>query len=126
MPHSQKRAALFQEMLTAISLKLADDAHLFTFTHQDSYEAFLQVLRAQGFTIRRTLTWNKVQHGTGDVTRAEVLTQTEWIIHAVRGNPKFCEDVDRSEIITVQTTQDTEHPAEKPLELLQHLIRSSS
>jgi hypothetical protein len=118
----EQACTLLHETLTLLQPKLAADVHLFLCTHQDSYCAFLQVLGACGWTIRRTMTWMKGQHGLGDTTRGEVLTQTEWIIHAVQGNPKFTEDVDRPELLDFPGDQETEHPHEKPVPLCEHLI----
>jgi ParB/RepB/Spo0J family partition protein len=117
---------LLQESLAILKGKLCPDAHLFVFTHQHSYSAFVEVLRQSGFTLRRTLTWQKGMHGLGDTTRGEVLTETEWILHAVQGNPKFQDGVNRHEIVSIPTTQETEHPAEKPDALLAHLIQLGS
>ena len=44
---------LLDAMLDVMRPKLADDAHLFVFTHQDTYKAFSAVLSNQGFTLRR-------------------------------------------------------------------------
>jgi site-specific DNA-methyltransferase (adenine-specific) len=118
--------SLFRETLALLKPKLAADAHLFCFTHQDTYCAFRQAFMDAGLTVRRTLTWDKGTHGLGDTTRGEVLTQTEWIIHAVQGNPKFEDDQERPEILTFAGEQDSELPTEKPLDLLTHLIRLAS
>jgi DNA modification methylase len=109
--------------LTALAPKLAPDVHLMVFTHQDSYRPFLDVLTQGGWTPRRTMTWMKGTHGLGDTTRGEVLTETEWIIHAVRGNPKFTEEVARKELLDFPGVQQSEHPMAKPQDLCAHLIR---
>jgi DNA modification methylase/ParB-like chromosome segregation protein Spo0J len=108
--------------LTALEPKLAADVHLMVFTHQDSYRPFLGVITQCGWTIRRTMTWMKGTHGLGDTTRGEVLTETEWIIHAVRGNPKFTEDVSRKELLDFPGVQQSDHPMAKPPALCAHLI----
>jgi ParB/RepB/Spo0J family partition protein len=122
----EQAAMLLRETLDLLKPKLASDAHLFIFTHQDSYEAFCDVIRQAGLTLRRTMTWLKGNHGMGDVTGGESLTETEWIIHAVHGNPKFTEGINRSELLDFPGEQDTDHPAEKPIELLRHLIQRAS
>jgi hypothetical protein len=119
-------ALLLGEMLTVVQPKLLPDAHLFVFTHQASYARFCTVFQTAGFTLRRTMTWCKGTHGLGDVTRGEVLTETEWLIHAVQGNPKFSDDIARPELLAFPGQQDTYHPAEKPLALLRHLVELGS
>jgi DNA modification methylase/ParB-like chromosome segregation protein Spo0J len=122
----REAATRLREMLVLVRPKLAANAHLLFFTHADSYCAFQQVLTQAGFGLRRTMTWDKGTHGLGDTTRGEVLTQTEWIIHAVWGNPKFEDDVPRPAILTFPVDQASELPAEKPLALLTHLITLAS
>lgn len=117
---------VIRDMVALLKPKLAPDAHIILFTHQDTYALFQQTLRDAGFSLRRTMTWDKGTHGLGDITRGEVLTQTEWIIHAVQGNPKFEDEVARPEILTFPVTQDSELPTEKPLDLLSHLITLAS
>jgi ParB-like chromosome segregation protein Spo0J/N6-adenosine-specific RNA methylase IME4 len=119
-------ADLLGAMLAVLIPKLATEAHLFIFTHQDSYEDFCQVIRDAGLTLRRTMTWMKGNHGMGDVTGGEALSETEWVIHAVHGNPKFTEGIDRSELLDFPGVQDSAHPTEKPIELLRHLILRAS
>jgi DNA modification methylase len=67
-------------------------------------------------------TWDKGTHGLGDTTRGAALTESELILHAVQGNPKFQDNVERREILHFPVQQATEHPHEKPLALLRHLI----
>lgn len=119
-------SALLAGMLTRIRPHLAQDCHLFIFTHQDGYPAFCHLLENAGFTLRRTMTWVKGNHGMGDVTRGEALTETEWVIHAVQGNPKLTEGISRHELLDFPGLQDSSHPMEKPVTLLRHLIQRAT
>src|SRR5262249_39300126 len=73
-----------------------------------------------------SMVWDKGAHGLGDVTRGAAFTETEWLIHVVHGNPKFQDGVERREILAFPTPQNTEHPAEKPVDLLTHLVTLAS
>jgi site-specific DNA-methyltransferase (adenine-specific) len=115
--------ALLADLLAMIKPKLAADAHLLVFAHEDSFCDFRHILAEAGFTLRRSFIWDKVMHGLGDTTRGTALTETERILHAVQGNPKFQDDVPRQELLAFPTQQDSEHPHAKPLALLTHLIQ---
>ncbi len=113
--------ALLADVLTKAYPLMAEDATCLIFTGWRNEPEFRHVIQQAGFTIRGSLVWVKNNHGAGDLTGA-FAPQHERIIHAVKGNPKLVRRA--ADVLSGHDVQDSEHPMEKPRDLLRQLIEA--
>jgi site-specific DNA-methyltransferase (adenine-specific) len=113
--------ALLADVLTKAYPLMAEDATCLIFTGWRNEPEFRQVIQQAGFTIRGSLVWVKNNHGAGDLAGA-FAPQHERIIHAVKGNPKLVRRA--ADVLSGHDCQDSEHPMEKPRDLLRQLIEA--
>ena len=102
---------------------LADDAHVIVFTDWQHEPEIRRVLADLGLAIRGQLIWVKENHSIGDVNHTFAPFH-EVMVHAVKGRPTVSPRL--RDVFTVSRTHESEHPTEKPVELLEQLIRSCS
>jgi len=110
-------------VLTEAYKHMADDSTLLVWSSWRYECEFRQIVTACGFTIKGSLIWDKPNHGSGDL-EGSFAPKHERIIHAVKGNPKL----NRRHDDVLRGTQflGTEHPTEKPLDLLAVLIEATT
>jgi DNA modification methylase len=119
--HDEKEQALglLRDVLTAAHPRMADDATCLIFTGWRHEPEYREVITSAGFEIKGSLVWVKHNHGSGDLA-GSFAPQHERIIHAVKGRPKLQNRV--SDVLNGKDMQNSEHPTEKPRELLRQLI----
>lgn len=115
--------ALLCDVLTEAYKHMADDSTLLVWSSWRYECEFRQIVTACGFIIKGSLIWDKPNHGSGDL-EGSFAPKHERIIHAVKGNPKL----NRRHDDVLRGTQflGTEHPTEKPLDLLATLIEATT
>jgi DNA modification methylase len=113
--------ALLADVLTTAIPLMAEDATCLIFTGWRNEPDFRRAIEQAGFTIRGSLVWVKNNHGAGDLTGA-FAPQHERIIHAVKGNPKLVRRA--ADVLSGHDAQNSEHPMEKPRDLLRQLIET--
>lgn len=84
------------------------------------------LLEQGGFSVRNCLIWDKLQHGTGDL-EGDYAPQYEMILYATKGRHKL-RGARIPNVIKYPKVQpqDLRHPYEKPVGLLELLIRKST
>ena len=112
--------ALIADVLAKAFLKMADDSTALVFTGWRHEPQVRQAVEAAGFTIKGSLVWVKKNHGTGDL-EGSFAPKHERVIHAVKGNPKLY-GTRPADVLDGEDKQDSEHPTEKPADLLAQLI----
>lgn len=120
----EEATSLLSSMLVAAHPHMAEDAHILVFVGHDGIPAFRRTIEQSGFAYKGLFTWVKPNHTTGDLFGA-FATRTEFIIHAVKGAP----DVNpRRDNVYIQKSWErhTDHPTEKPVELLEYVIACTS
>ena len=115
--------ALLRDVLTEAYARMADDATAFVFTGWRDEPAFREVVEAAGFEIKGSLVWVKGNHGTGDLI-GSFAPKHERILHAVKGAPKL--RARPADVLFGKDAQDSDHPTEKPRDLLRQLIEATT
>lgn len=113
---------LLRSVIGAAIPHLAPDAHLLIFSRWD-WRDTVDVLEELGLTFKGVLKWEKEEHTAGDV-RGSFGLDYEPIIHAVKGSPEVTPR--HSTTFRVTRTRETDHPAEKPVELLKQIIECTT
>lgn len=109
---------LLRAMLAAVDPAMQDECHLLVFTGWRYEPQFRDVLTAAGYSIDASLIWVKENHTSGDLTG--FAPKHERILHARRGRLAISPRV--PDVLMVAREGRTEHPTEKPVELLKTLI----
>lgn len=105
---------------------LKENTHLYSFIRYDTYCAFYEAFREAGFTMKRTLLWIKGAPSAGDLV-GDYAPLEEWIIFAQKGRRALNGGRD-SNVLSFRKVASTAlvHPNQKPLPLLEFLIKKSS
>lgn len=102
---------------------LAEDSHLIVFCDWQHEPEIRNVLEDLGLAIRGQLIWVKENHSIGDVYHT-FAPKHEVMIHAVKGRPIVSPRL--PDVFDISRTHESEHPTEKPVELLKQIINSCS
>ena len=98
--------------------KCRPGAHLYMFIDWRNYPMLYQILESSGWRINNLIVWNKEIFGMGDNYR----NQHELIIYASKGSPSRCLRHDVPNVIDSKRVKQTNHPTEKPKELIELLL----
>ena len=112
---------LLQNVLMTAHGKMAKDSTVLIFTGWRYEPEFRETIEASGFAVKGSIVWVKNNHGTGDL-QGTFAPKHERIIHAVKGNPKMVKRI--ADVIDGKDKQNSEHPTEKPRDLLGKLIEA--
>lgn len=122
---------LWRAVVPELKRVLAEDGHLYAFASWKTYDDFRDVLEEAGFEVVNCVVWlkstpnNQTAFGSGNVRYGY---QHEFILYAVH-DTSTARPLDRtlSDIILHKhSSQDNEHPTEKPVGLLETLLEQSS
>jgi DNA modification methylase len=122
---------LWRAIVPELKRVLAEDGHLYAFASWKTYDDFRDVLDDVGFDVVNCVVWlkstpnNQTAFGSGNVRYGY---QHEFILYAVH-DTSAARPLNRtlSDIILHKhSSQDNEHPTEKPVGLLETLIEQSS
>lgn len=114
---------IVEEVLSKAFPKMEDDSTVFIFTDWRNEPRFRCVIESAGYEIKGSYIWLKPNHGTGDL-EGTFAPKHERIIHAVKGNPKLI--YRPADVLTGEKFLGTDHPTEKPIDLLSVLIKATT
>lgn len=99
---------------------------LVCFTRWDVQQTFITAMQLAGFSVKSEIVWYKMAHGAGDC-KAQFAPAHENILFATKGKYQFPQKrpVDVIPIPKVNSSK-LLHPNEKPVELLESLIWSTT
>lgn len=115
--------ALLEDVLAVAYQRMAENSHALIFTDWQHEPEFRQAIERSGFAIKGSLVWIKNNHGTGDLL-GSFAPKHERIIHAVKGRPLLSGRP--ADVLHGKDKQNSEHPTEKPLDLLKMLIEATT
>lgn len=116
---------VFADVMKVAYSKMADNSFAIVWTDWQHYSEFERIVLDVGLEIRSVIVWDKPNHGSGDLEGAPA-PKHEWAIFAVKGNPKLNENSRFDNVLTGSTFIGTEHPTEKPIDLLEILIKATT
>lgn len=100
-----------------------EDSHLYIFCSWHNVDVFKQII-SQYFNVKNILVWEKNNHGSGDLL-GDYAPKYELIIFCSNGVKKLNGGRSSNVIKCAKMTTDN-HPTEKPINLLRHLIEKST
>lgn len=105
---------------------LNDGGRLLCFCRWDTSEAFRLAIEWSGLTLRSQIVWDRESHGMGD-TRGSPSPRHDIIWYATKGRYEFMDKRPCSVVRSMRLSgQSLVHPNEKPVDLMEQLVRSYS
>ena len=122
---------LWTALVPELRRVLKSDGHLYAFASWKTYDEFRDVLEEAGFDVVNCIVWlkstpnNQTAFGSGGVRYGY---QHEFILYAVHedGDPRSLDRTMADIIRHKHSTQNNEHPTEKPVGLLDTLVEQST
>lgn len=102
---------------------LRDDSAIYCFCSWHNVDAFKTAFCRQ-FKLKNILVWVKNNHGSGDL-RAGFAPRHEFILYGNKGR-RFFSESRKDDVLFANKTGNKFHPTEKPVDLLELLIRQTS
>ena len=117
---------LYRDVLAEIKRVLKPDGHLYVFTRWDVYPEFYQVTK-QLLNVRNCLVWNKDNHGLGDL-EGQYAPKHEFAIFASAEDGRPLQNGRPTDVLEFsrKTTGDYDHPTQKPVDMIEHLLTNST
>jgi site-specific DNA-methyltransferase (adenine-specific) len=114
---------LLKAMCMILSEKIKPNSHLYFFTSWKVYSKFEEII-STWFNITNVLVWDKGNHGAGDL-EGNYGEQYELIIFANTGR-RILNGDRPTNIICYPKVSNLKHPTEKPVGLIEKLIKNST
>ena len=103
---------------------LKSDSHCYIMTNDRNLQNFLNVFTNIGFNFCKLLIWDK----QNKITNQYYMNQVEYILFMYKGRNKQINNCGTSNLLSVNNVKNKthNHPTEKPVELMEILIKNSS
>lgn len=101
---------------------LKNNTHIYIMTNFLNLEHYMAEIRKAGFDIHNLLIWKK----NNATPNRWYMKNCEYIIFARKGAAKPINDCGSKTVLEINNVRDKIHPTEKPIELLEILIKNSS
>ena len=103
---------------------LKPDSHCYIMTNDRNLQNFLNVFTNIGFNFCKLLIWDK----QNKITNQYYMNQVEYILFMYKGRNKQINNCGTSNLISVNNVKNKihNHPTEKPVELMEILIKNST
>ena len=121
---NQSAISLLDNSLGLIQPKLKTNSHIYIFTSWKVFDKVKPIVEKY-FDIKNCLVWNKNIYGMGDLNN-NYADSYELIIFATQGKRKLYAEKRPLNILNYNPTENTNHPTEKPVDLLKELISNST
>jgi len=115
---------LLDNSLDKVKPKMKKNSHIYVFTSWKVYEKVKPIVEKH-FEIKNCLIWNKEDRGMGDLN-GNYAESYEMIIFATQGKRKLYSEKRPMNILNFSRTENSEHPTQKPVELIKELISNST
>jgi len=115
---------LLEKSLEEVKPKMKENSHIYIFTTWKVYEKVKPIIEKH-FEVKNCLIWNKNNWSMGDLN-GNYAEKYEMIIFATQGNRNLVGDKRPVNVLDFARTSNSNHPTEKPVELIKELIKNST
>ncbi len=115
---------LLDKSLERVKPKMKENSHVYIFTTWKVYEQVKPIIEKY-FEVKNCLIWNKNNWSMGDL-EGNYAEKYEMIIFARQGNRRLLGDKRPINVLDFARTTNSNHPTEKPVDLLKELIKNST
>jgi len=120
----KKAFELLDNSLNLVKPKMKKDSHIYIFTSWKVFDIIKPIIEKH-FTIKNCLIWNKNNIGMGDLD-GNYADKYEMIIFATQGKRKLYSEKRPFNVLDYDKVENSEHPTQKPIELIKELINNST
>ena len=120
---NDKDIAWVRDYLILLHNKMKKDTHLYCFCSHHVIDVFKQYIQ-QVFDYKNILIWNKNNWSMGDLV-ADYGVRTEFIVFAHKGRREINGSRDHN-VLNAARTGNELHPTQKPVPIIEYLIKKSS
>lgn len=121
---NQEAINLLDKSLELVKPKMLDDSHIYIFTHWKVFEIVKPIVEKY-FEVKNVLIWNKNNWSMGDLS-GNYAEKYEMIIFASQGKRILLGENRPVNVLDFARTNNSNHPTEKPVNLLKELIKNST
>lgn len=119
-----RNTSWLNEWLYSANKLLKDDGHLYMFAPVQKIDEFKQKIE-NFFIIKNILIWDKKTFGMGDLL-GQYAPSYEFIVFAVKEQGRRLNGQRERDILSFSRTKCELHPTQKPVDLLEYLVRKST
>ena len=103
---------------------LKPDSHCYIMTNDSNLQNFLNVFTDVGFHFTKLIIWDK----QNKIANPYYMQQVEYILFMSKGRTKQINNCGTSNLLSISNmaNKNNDHPTEKPVELMEILIKNSS
>lgn len=112
----------FNEWLPELYRVLKDTGHAYIMSNNKNLKNMLMEIENVGFNIYKTLIWAK----NSPITNMYYMDSHEYIIFCRKGKAKRINNCGTKSVLNVDNPRNKVHPTEKPVELMEVLVKNSS
>lgn len=111
-----------RDWLPVLYDKLKESGHCYIMCNNKNLADFLAAVTESGFHLVKTMVWAK----NNKIMSQAYMSQTEFILFLRKGKFVRINDCGSSDLIHADNPKSKLHPSEKPVELMEYLIKNSS
>lgn len=111
-----------EEWISELHRVLKEGSHIYIMCNNKNLSKYLRVINDAGFNIFKTLIWAK----NTAITNMYYMDSHEYIIFARKGKAKKINNCGTKSVLEFDNPRNKLHPTEKPVELIDVLIKNSS
>ncbi len=112
----------FEEWIPEVYRVLKDGSHFYTMTNTINLENMLRICRESGFGLHNVLIWKK----NNQVLNRWYMKSVEYILFLYKKPAKKINIVGTSQVLEFPNPRNKKHPTEKPVELMEIMIKNST
>lgn len=111
----------WQDFMPLIFGVLRKDAHAYIMANNRNVQGMLNAAEAAGFRFHNLLVWDKISA----TPNRWYMKNLEFVGFFFKGRARPINDCSMKQLVRVQQIDESDHPTEKPVALMEHYIRNS-
>lgn len=112
----------FADWLLSIFKVLKKDSHCYIMCNDRNLKELITESEKAGFKLLNVLVWGKSKHSPNRY----YMKNCEFIVMLRKGKAKNINDMGTKQLLLIDNVDNKKHPSEKPIKLMETLIRNSS
>ena len=112
----------FNEWIPEVYRVLKNNSHCYIMSNDRNINELLNVCEKVGFKLLNILVWGKSKHSPNRY----YMKNCEFIVFLRKGKAKNINDMGTKQLLLIDNVANKKHPSEKPIKLMEILIKNSS
>ena len=112
----------FNEWIPEVYRVLKNNSHCYIMSNDRNINELLNICEKVGFKLLNILVWGKSKHSPNRY----YMKNCEFIVFLRKGKAKNINDMGTKQLLLIDNVANKKHPSEKPIKLMEILIKNSS